>query len=254
MEKQQKLKWYIAKQTEEEIVYAHDLSKQKIVHTKNGRISLNCDLDLELIVEQPEVFIEKGCLDACKALWDLNITTRESNGWEKNAYIVLGQLSDENMEIFKELAKQDPEHYEIQEEVEMAVKNGRGKVDLDKLMKNQLGAKFGNCCVLKSKNGVISSDLIEPFMMQDIYEKVCSGELFLMCYCDCCTHVFENDDVVRVFDKSKQTKSIEEYAKEKGAIYVKEEDKVYLYQFYYDRHLKYLDYLKSKEENINTTI
>lgn len=250
MTKQKTHKWHVEKETDKEILYVHDKIKEKVVHTKSGRIALICDLDLELIVEQPEIFIEKGCLEACKALWDLNITTRESNGWENNAYIVLGELSEENLAIFTELAKQDPEHYEFQEEVEMTVEKGKSKVDLDKLIKNQLGAKFGNCCVLKSKNGVISPNLIEPFIIQDIYENVYIGEQFLMSCCGCCTYGVENGDVIRVFDKSKQTKSIEEYAKEKGAIYVKEEDKVYLSQFYYDRHLKYLDYLKQKNETL----
>lgn len=55
-----------------------------------------------------ENYIEKGCIEACKKLWDLNIYTFESSN--NNAYpcawIDLWDLSKENQKVFEILKKQ----------------------------------------------------------------------------------------------------------------------------------------------------
>lgn len=250
MTKEKGSKWYIEKEENGGIIYANKRDDIKITHDKDGRIALNCDISLEEMINQPEVFIEKGCLDACIALWDLNITTRESNGWEKDAYIVLGNLSDENMKIFKRLANTCKKSYEIQEDVKLGVPNT--KISLTKLFKNQLGSKFGGCCVIRSRDGYIDPKLIEPFVLQDIYEGVYTTEAFLSTRRDAVSYVLRPDgNIERIVDITNLPKTIEEYVKEAGYIYVKEEDKVYKSQFYLDRHLKYLDHLKEKENKVS---
>ncbi len=198
------------------------------VHYKDGQIAAPPNAPFENVYSNPELYIEKGCLDACKSLWDLNITTQESEGHGNSAWIELGKLSDQNFEIFKELVKKQPRKYQI--------------TDYFKSIKKT--------CIIRGVKGRISQDLIKPFVMQDIYEGVLNSQDFLTDKCGCHSWSERGDGKIeRVFNKSKQTKSIEEYAKEKGCIYDKEEDKVYLSQFYYDRHLKYLDYIKTKENN-----
>ena len=56
----------------------------------------------------------------------------------------------------------------------------------------------------------------------------------------------ENLNIKIVFDENKMEKTFEEYLKEKNFehLYLKEEDRIYLDQYYLDAHK---NYLKSKE-------
>ena len=60
-----------------------DLEKEVIfcfgdaVHYKDGQIAAPPNAPFESVYSNPEFYIEKGCLDACKSLWDLNITNKK---------------------------------------------------------------------------------------------------------------------------------------------------------------------------------
>ena len=65
-------------------------------------------VELEEVMDNPEEYIIPKCLPACRALWSKNIETfMVSNDDENNLYVLLNNVSPENMEIFQEYQEQD---------------------------------------------------------------------------------------------------------------------------------------------------
>lgn len=66
-------------------------------------------VELEEVMKNPTEYIIPQCLSACKSLWSKNIETfMVSNNDDKDLYVLLTGLSDENMAVFREMQKQDP--------------------------------------------------------------------------------------------------------------------------------------------------
>ena len=78
-------------------------------------------ISIDQIVGNPEEYIVPECLEACKKFWNLNIFTvscsnrRETIDRDGNIkkYIMISHLSDENAEIFSNLAKSNSANYKI---------------------------------------------------------------------------------------------------------------------------------------------
>jgi len=69
-------------------------------------------VELEQVMANPDEYIIPACQPACRALWDKNIETfMVSNNDDKDLYVLLANVSPENMAILKELAKSDPRYY-----------------------------------------------------------------------------------------------------------------------------------------------
>lgn len=68
---------------------------------------------VHIVAQNIDEYIIPECQAACKGLWAKNLFTFMCSNRDEgdDKYILLGQLSTENEEIFKELMEQDPEHY-----------------------------------------------------------------------------------------------------------------------------------------------
>lgn len=69
-------------------------------------------VELEQVMANPDEYIIPACQPACRALWNKNIETfMVSNNDDKDLYVLLSNVSPENMTILKELAQSDPRYY-----------------------------------------------------------------------------------------------------------------------------------------------
>ena len=67
---------------------------------------------LEYVIENPQEYIIPECMLACKCLWDKNIGTFMVSNYDDNfLYVLLADLSDENLAIIKEFAKVDTRYF-----------------------------------------------------------------------------------------------------------------------------------------------
>jgi hypothetical protein len=223
-----------------------------VEHYEDGRISAPI-LGLEDIMKiGPEMFIEKGALEICKKLWDLNIDTMESGAHGGSSYVVLSGLSDENRKVFDKLVKDNQANYRV------------GSM------------KFGSDALsIKNQGDELPVNLADNFKMQDITSGFITVKDFLLFDCGC-RKLIPNPDhkergpmpemeegqapleymkvvdewldsatspEIMVFDETKVKKSVEEYLKDHGVdekLYIKGEKRIYHSQFYLDRHNKYL--------------
>lgn len=66
-------------------------------------------VELEEVISNPSEYIIPQCLPACKSLWSKNIETfMVSNNDDNDLYVLLSNVSPENMAIFREMQKRDP--------------------------------------------------------------------------------------------------------------------------------------------------
>ena len=69
-------------------------------------------VELETVIENPDEYIIPVCLPACRALWDKNIETfMVSNNDDEDLYVLLANVSAENMAVLRELAQSDPRYF-----------------------------------------------------------------------------------------------------------------------------------------------
>ena len=238
----------VVSRNNEAVVYKNKFDNV-VTHYKDGSISAPHSVDLETIVKQPEVFIEKGCLEACKLLWDLNISTIESNGHGESSYIVLKGLSEENLQIFKDLKKRDPVHYEIFKEKALTANKGQLNFNVEDFDGEYLSIKFPGRYCIKSK-GKISTDLLKDFVLQDIVEGVYTFEEIKAMFYTSKDYEIRPDGKLEIVKHTVQETDesiIEQMTKERKYIYDEKENKFYVSQFYYDKHLKYLESLNTDD-------
>lgn len=68
-------------------------------------------IELEEVMNNPTEYIIPQCLPACRSLWGKNIETfMVSNNDDDDLYVLLTNVSPENMAVFQELQKQDPRY------------------------------------------------------------------------------------------------------------------------------------------------
>lgn len=66
-------------------------------------------VELEKVMSNPTEYIIPQCLPACRSLWSKNIETfMVSNNDDNDLYVLLTNVSPENMAVFREMQKQDP--------------------------------------------------------------------------------------------------------------------------------------------------
>lgn len=211
-----------------------------------------------IVAENIDEYIIPECQEACRALWDKNLFTFMCSNRDEGdrKYILLGQLSKENEEIFKQLMESDPEHYFFSEYRETY----------------GIGA-YGS----KVETAEILINLTEPFQMQDILEGYRSVNAFLRDECGICklevaeevpsepdpenyedieqylkeltryAHDLDTSGVRIVFDETQMTKSAEEYLQEQGVMHLYDPERQIVYddKFYRDAHLRYVEYMKT---------
>ena len=201
---------------------------------------MSCKMDDVEI--NPQEYIIPECLEACKILWSKNIFTFMCSNNDDFGYtwIATYDLSNENQEVLEKLKTMG------------YVDKYRGA---PKLFVNEMG--------INAKNKLI--ELSNQFVMQDIPYGYQSVESFLMNTCNCYKDIpnpeYEYmkpadekdwDKYIAFLDygdsiKSQKTikRKIAKYINEAGLsnLYVENEDKIYLNNYYLNKHNNYLKYI-----------
>ncbi len=70
------------------------------------------EVDMDIVLANPEIFIIPECLEACKILWSKNIETRMCSNYsfDTHYWIDFDLISDENKKLFERLCKDDPRY------------------------------------------------------------------------------------------------------------------------------------------------
>ena len=211
------------------------------------------------VINNIDEYIIPELQEACKLLWDKNIFTfmcsnREDGG---SAYIILGSLSDENTEIFKQLMKKYPENFTIDE---WRHNYFRLQIpDVTKMSEKEISSAFVR----------LASNLV----LQDIQKVYYINSEDYLIKCGCYDEVPNPDYVevtepmpttpslealdewfakiscpktIKVFDKNKMTKSFREYVCENGDENRTDFElkRVYEHPYFLKKHL---EYVKAKE-------
>lgn len=88
-------------------------------------------VDMEEVISNPNEYIIPECLPACASLWDKNIETfMVSNNEDDHLYVLMGNLSDDNVEIIEHLIESDSRYFFDGYRKTLGFKV-RGKSDLD---------------------------------------------------------------------------------------------------------------------------
>lgn len=211
------------------------------------------------VINNIDEYIIPELQEACKLLWYKNIFTfmcsnREDGG---SAYIILGSLSDENTEIFKQIMKKYPENFTIDE---WRHNYFRLQIpDVTKMSEKEISSAFVR----------LASNLV----LQDIQNVYYINSEDYLIKCGCYDEVPNPDYVevtepmpttaslevldewfakincpktIKVFDKNKMTKSFREYVSENGDENRTDFElkRVYEHPYFLKKHL---EYVKAKE-------
>ncbi len=185
-------------------------------------------IDIGIVMSNPDEYIIPELKEACKKLWNKNIFTfmcsnRQDAGC---SWIETFPLSKENNEVFKELKKRYPKN----------IKKIRGdyvRIDFDT-------SKMGEDEISKLFVGIV-----EQFKQQDIQKQFYDTPEGFLIGCGCFKEIIDKGEKLKkgntkiVFDATKMTKTLEEYAEEKNAVYDPKLKRIYSGEFY-KRHLDYI--------------
>lgn len=253
--------------TSEEIAAEKEKYKKEVL--SKGFLPLNDELNetmnspMEEVEKNPRAFIIEECIPACEELWKKNIYTfmvsdhlNEGVCWIETA---LDGLSDENKEIFFQLAGEDVIKFSYH----------KGCIN------------FGVRCV-GAKAQARLLELAQQFQMQDVprgeayitlpeylirrgcYDEVENSDYISMTepwkmdlpieqLADYLTKYdeWEQSDkskkTYRVFNQAKMTKPLEEYFDDTGVIY--DDDRVYLSDYHYKKHMNYVNSLTKIQDS-----
>ena len=185
----------------------------------------------ENIQNGPKSYLNPVCIEVAEKLIEKNIFVIHSFRFHNYMYLLLDKLSTENMKIFKNKYKENKLNYFLNFE----------KTDF-------FGIRINNCNIKTYKQ--ISNEFIKfssDFEMQDIQRGYLNEKNFLMNICNCekveGIKEFKNSNAQIVFDVKKMDKSFREYLKDSGyeQYYLQDEHRVYLNDFYFNAHQKYLN-------------
>lgn len=216
----------------------------------------------EDVEKNPREFIIEECVEPCKILWGKNIFTFMCSEFcDNNAWIEILEenLSEENQQIINNL----PEPFYIFK----GYHSGSVIVGVKCLGQKAILLLSQFACMLKMQDvpdkestvdletALIQSgysktipnpeyktmkefeESIKDIDPKEKYEKL--GEYF---------HSSANQEFIEEVDYSKIKKSIEKILKENGFVQDKDNNKIYRNNFYYQKHLRYLEYLKTQEQ------
>lgn len=207
------------------VLYEDDIKKQK-----KPKIKKYIEVH-KFIKEGTSKFVDNLCIDACQILWNNNIYTNDIISDEENITIYLNKLSSKNALEFEIKSYTKPECFKNENNIYKIIINKQNKSD-EQIKKELIEA-------------------VSNFKIQDVEGGYLSKDNFLMKICDCgkVDGIKEYEPRVNLeinFDKNKMEKTFEEYLKEKKYenLYIKDEDRVYLDEYYLTGHKKYLESLK----------
>ena len=216
----------------------------------------------EMVEKDPKRFIIEECIPACKELWSKNIYTfmvsdhlNEGVCWIE---VIGDSLSEDNKKIFMELDGED----------------------VTKFSYHKGSFNFGVTKIGKEGQERLL-ELAKEFVIQDVPKDMAyiTIDEFLMNYCNCYDEVdnpnyremkspwnsgltldelpnymeeydkwqdsTDSQETLKIFNPDKKEKDLEELVKEHNMVL--EDDRVYLSQFHYEKHLNYVRMI-SKED------
>ena len=195
----------------------------------------------ESVETNPERWIIKECIPACKILWDKNIYTFMCSDYgNSHAWIELDldNLSSENLEILEEV-KKDYNCYSYHYGCINIEVDGMGKSAMEELVK--VASRFVMQDVPKKEATIsLKSLLIKSGCYKKIKNpKYTSFEEEIAKMMSKGWGASMEEEYIYEYDESKLTKPVEEYISEYGG-YVDETGTIYRSRFHYDKHLNYL--------------
>ena len=230
---------------------------------------------MEFVEANPSHYIIDECIPACKILWSKNIDTFMCSDYLNDGAwieIIRAELSAQNegaLEKLKTLTK--PLYAYHKGTINMEVE-GFGDAARDRLVevanmfhmqdvphkKAYLTAEefLVECGCYKIEANFEYEFMEDPMMasMAGTVEFETPADLFeaIKKY-----EVWENSskskETFKMFDDSKVLKPIEEYVRDAnmGDLYIPEEGRIYNSKYYYDKHLRYLEYVDKIDSDTN---
>ncbi len=230
-------------------------------------------MPIQKVMAHPDQFIIPENLSAIDYLWNMNILTTQTNDYSnEDSWIALGILSKENAHVLNEM------------------RNDREYLDQDKPgILTQHGVGFRVPVVPGSKDTLEDfMPLFSRFQMQDVQrDGYMNLDEFYANYTNCWKEIknpyleldpkfedFDNDfyayadavadfsrkkyprtAIIRVYDETKATKTLEEYLADAGLLdcYDSEEQKVFLNRRLYEGHMRYKSVYPNKSEEDNVS-
>lgn len=131
--------WYIRYRYPEATQFS---TKYKFQYNTNSRFSTS-----EQVANPDKYFIQE-CIPTCQELWNKNIEiSKSSKKGDRNLYVALYNLSDENKQIFEQLMQEHPENYIFDTKMDAHIITVPGTTEAD-------------------SNALLK--LTEPFQVQDV--------------------------------------------------------------------------------------
>ena len=194
---------------------------------------------LEEVVSNIDEYIIPECQEACKALWNKNIETfMVSNREDDHLYVLILDLSDENMKIMKDNMNSSPKNYTYDNYRGLygIMVDGITSEDAKKLSSLTSVFKIQDTTRYKT-----SEKFLEEYKRTDgeyYYDKEI-GDL-----CQRINPDLENDTLGEALKKTN-----------KESLYIKDENRVYESEFFLNWHERYkkskeIDKMMSKEEKL----
>ena len=222
---------------------------------------------MEIVEQNPRVFIMEECIPACEELWKKNVYTfmvsdylNEGECWIE---VVIDNLSDENKEILFQLSGSDIRRRDYHRGCMIFGVNKVGKEGQERLL--ELAQKFQMQDVPYIEAYIT---LPEYLIQRGCYKEVENPDYVEMKapwtlnlpVDQLGKKIIEYDDwlassqsskTIKVFDSTKVIKPLDEYLSEIGAIY--EDGRVYLSDYHYQKHQNYVKSLTTSQEHKHTT-
>ena len=229
---------------------------------RSNKFSEKSQVSMEEVENNPEKFIMTECIPACKELWSKNIYTfMVSNYTDKNSIWIeiYTEISDENLEYLKSLKFKN---------ISVNIyHDGCYQIEINHIGKNASNLLLEICKGFKMQDVPknIAYDSEESFLikcgcydekpnpnyyeMKEFFEmefdSIEEQRNYIIKYREW-QHSDNSKKTIKIFNPNKKEKSTEEYAIDHNKIY--KDGRVYLSEYDYKKHVKYLDYIK---KNIN---
>jgi hypothetical protein len=180
-------------------------------------------VDLEIVISNPDEYIIPECQPACKAFWQKNIETfMVSNYDDDHLYVLLFDLSEENIDIFKSLMEKDSRYFfDYFKET-----YGIGTKDLNEKSTEELLSLTNVFKIQDTLRYQSPESFLEDYKRRD-------GEFFVDPY---------GVEIVRKINPSLENATLEEALEKTGKkdLYIPEENRIYESNMFLEWHKRYV--------------
>lgn len=223
---------------------------------------------MEEVEAHPEVYILEECIEACKILWSKNIYTFmvSDRGDIDSSWIEVFEngLSPVNMDVIKNMTGEDIIKYKYHRScINFGVKCV-GQEAKERLIELANSFQMQDVCegyaYMSVNDALINLGICRYVENPDYYpmESPYFGKVsfdnpqefgnYIVKY-EKWQNSINSKETLPVYDPTKLSKPKEEYFKEAGFVYVPSEERVYLSDYHYQKHLNYLKSLNDDNKN-----